>query len=941
MTRDDSLQAKALNIALHLLSQESVVTPDLLNRAIDGATEAIEKMEKGMGADVDRDALRAAVEQNVNVWATHGSSLDDNRDHVVWLQAEWSDIRWRFWDRYYRYMNGRIPINSLRQLDVITEDILGKLESPRRQGAWDRRGMVVGQVQSGKTANYTGLICKAADAGYRLIVVLAGVHNSLRSQTQERIDEGFLGWDTQHGLRPVDGASHRTGVGLGVASPIPAHSYTTSAEDGDFSRKVAQQLTPLIGSDPVVLVVKKHATILKNLIEWTTRDAVVDPDTGRKLVKNQPLLVIDDEADNASVNTKDVERETNDEGNLISESDPTAINRRIRELLNSFEQSAYVAYTATPFANIFIFEDEVHSEYGRDLFPESFIVRIPPPSNYIGAPQVFGLQSSEEDEPTPPLPIVREVSDNDGFISGKSKAARVRGVPESLQRAIHSFLLACAVRQARGQTAVFNSMLIHVTRFVAVQQQILELVEQEVDRIKSRLRYGDGGSGSSLIDELRQLWESDFVGTARSIPPDARGAEVGWGAIQEKLTDAAQRITVRAVNGAAQDALIYKNHEKTGLSVIVIGGDKLSRGLTLEGLTVSYYLRTSKMYDTLLQMGRWFGYRPGYLDVCRLYTTRELIDWYTEITAANEELNREFDAMAAANETPRDYGLRVRSHPEGLLVTARVKMRNARQVDLSFDGTNPQTTSFSYGVADQQRNIALTQEFLESQEKAGRYKDSTGDRSATLLWQFATGEEVAGYLEHFAFSKHAHRINGPLLAQYIRRCNDDGNLVEWSIAMPSGKKGGDTGPWKVAGREVTLVERKARTQRPENRSFSIQSVISPTDELLDLDHDQRQRALDDTLNRYATGQLKRKNQKAPTDPDGTGARVVRSPRRGLLILYPVDTALSNEPAPPDAFDNSVPIIGVALSFPRTENRRTVRWTVNNVYWHQVVSEPDE
>jgi hypothetical protein len=164
---------------------------------------------------------------------------------------------------------------------------------------------------------------------------------------------------------------------------------------------------------------------------------------------------------------------------------------------------------------------------------------------------------------------------------------------------------------------------------------------------------------------------------------------MSWEELEPHLLPAVSKIEVRAINGTSADALTYKDHRAVGLSVIAVGGDKLSRGLTLEGLTVSYYLRTSRMYDTLMQMGRWFGYRPGYLDLCRLYTTQELADWYSDITVANEELNREFDQMAVENASPEDYGLRVRSHPDGLLVTARTKMRDSREMRLSFAGVVP------------------------------------------------------------------------------------------------------------------------------------------------------------------------------------------------------------------------------------------------------------
>lgn len=186
-----------------------------------------------------------------------------------------------------------------------------------------------------------------------------------------------------------------------------------------------------------------------------------------------------------------------------------------------------------------------------------------------------------------------------------------------------------------------------------------------------------------------------------------------WSQIEAALPDAIADIEVRKINGTAKDALDYAERGETGLKVIAIGGDKLSRGLTLEGLCVSYFLRASKMYDTLMQMGRWFGYRPGYLDLCRLYTTSDLEEWFEHITEAAEELREEFDLMAASGATPREYGLKVQSHPV-LMVTSRLKMRAARSLMLSFSGQLMETVSLYRDPAILERNLEATRAFVRS-----------------------------------------------------------------------------------------------------------------------------------------------------------------------------------------------------------------------------------
>lgn len=935
-TEDDKRQRDAERVAMDIVLSQDTVTDDTVETAIDGAIGAISAMAALYGTGtVNREQLRRYIELRVNVWSPAGSSLSDDRGHVPWLDTARARIDWRFSDRYDAYIAQRIPPAAIQETRRSTDRVLSMLESPKRDGEWDRRGMVVGSVQSGKTNHYTALICKAVDAGYRTIIVLAGMHDSLRSQTQDRIDEGFLGYDTQYSLTHRGARTHRTGVGLGPGVRLlPAATYTTSAQKGDFKQTVAKQVAPQIGSDPVVLVVKKHKTILENVIEWTTREKIKDPISGRELVLQQPLLVIDDEADNASVNTKDIEREYDDDGELSTEGDPTAINGLIRELLNGFQQRAYVGYTATPFANIFIFDDEEHKTYGKDLFPESFIERLPPPSNYVGPARVFGLPAAESPDGVArePLPISRVVKDAGAFIIyPKSPSSPLGPTPPSLRQAMLSFVLTCAVRLARGEDTEHNSMLVHVTRFVAVQQLVTELMREELEALVLRLRHGDGDRDDTAIDELRERWENDFLPTMHAMQPPDRGKLLEWEDVEPHLYAGAARIQVRSINGGSQDALTYKDHRDTGLSVIAVGGNKLSRGLTLEGLTISYYLRTSKMYDTLLQMGRWFGYRDGYLDLCRLYTSQELLDWYRDITIANEELGREFDAMAEQQLTPKDFGLRVRSHPEGLLITAPTKMRNAREMRLSFAGTCPMSTAFDRSLEQQTANADHVERWLRMQTASGRHTGKHPRRSAQL-WSGVPGSEVSRFLEQFQSSEAARRVNGGLLSRYIHVCLADNELTTWTVALPS-REDFETGPKALGFADLMIgpLERRARETRGDNpKAFSVSSILNPPDEGLDLSKGQLDHAHGDALRRFDAGKLKSDSGKPPANPDGIGMRHARDPRKGLLILYPI-IARTGE-SEDDVYDSQRPLFGLAVSFPRTRVVREISYKVNNVFW---------
>ena len=905
---------RARIIALSLLGGDAPPNEVEVRTAAENAVQAVSRQFPG--AEVDTDYLVRELEANLNVMVGPASTLtDEQSDHVPWLAERRSSIEWAFTKRYQRFLRELKgwALPTLQRSDDLTDRILGLLEEPLRPGQWDRRGMVVGEVQSGKTSNYIELICKAADAGYKFIVVLTGTTNSLRSQTQLRFDEGFLGWDTRLNL-VLDASNKRVGVGTLLGEPLHrAISPTNAYETGDFNRRAANHFGVILGGDPVIMVVKKYASVLRNLTRWAKS---LSPQGIDGPIRDIPTLVIDDEADFASVNTRPV--------GTGDDEDPTAINGRIRELLNAFEKRAYIGYTATPFANIFIYPDQDASGFGHDLFPRDFLVNLPVPSNHVGPTKVFGLPEDPDEDigALAPLPLFRRVDDHEEHIPSVHRSGQiVDELPISLTRAMKAFILACAARAARGQEAQHNSMLIHVTRFVNVQSQVAELVSFVLRDFQDRIRYGDGGSPDPIMEELRAMWLEDFVPSSqgvKSLYPDLMVGcqDVTWGAISDLLIEASQKIQVKVINGAAKDALDYWDHPE-GLSAIAIGGDKLSRGLTLEGLSVSYYLRASSMYDTLLQMGRWFGYRPGYVDLCRLYTTEELREFYSHITAATEELRQEFNSMADRGMTPSDFGLRVRSHPAGLAVTAANKMRNGTRMTVSYSGTISETITFERTRGVNRANLERFDRFIRS---LGSPKL---DNFNNHVWKGVSGERVADLMSDIAVHHASHKVRGNYLARYIRSQNGLGGLVDWTVALISNPGGESV---ELGGLSVHPVTRASHPADGSDATgvYRIRRLVSPTDEMIDLTDDQQKRALEQTVGQYEKQPEESRHRSVPTRPSGPEIRRVRNPANGLLLLYP----LSKKD------DDGLQFVGFAASFPAAHRDSPVEYVVNTVYSEQ-------
>ena len=903
--------------ALAMIGPQQAVTIDEIRSVVTRISDLFSSTE----VDLEKIIRNIEVSLNVVVGGISGA-LGDDADHIEWLPIRRLDIKWNYWERYKHWMRyvKNMPPTVVDDLDDTTDAVLGRLEDPSRLGVWDRRGMVVGHVQSGKTGHYTGLICKAVDAGYRLIVVLAGSDNGLRSQTQLRIDEGFLGFTMGYGAGEQKGS--RVGVGLLPDFALDSFdpiSLTTAAENGDFRAAQAQGLGIVPGgAQPLILVVKKNAVVLRNLINWASAVKGA-PQDGVHKIPQLPILVIDDECDYASVNTKNTIYDYERKGGV--EGEPTAINGLIRRLLHMFDQSSYVGYTATPFANIFIYNEpgKERKEFGEDLFPRSFIVCLARSSQYMGADRVFGLADSalQGVKATTGLPILRPFNDLDSWIPpdhDRFWKAPSGPLPKSLQEAILSFVLVCAARRARGDENEHNSMLLHLSRLQDVQKEIFQVIEDHLNLIRRAVRNSTEHDPRQVALDLKALWDSDFLETTTTFD-DPNLRSISWEEVNSNLLPAIEKIKVKVINGTSSDALDYYENRKQGVSVIAIGGAKLSRGLTLEGLSVSYFQRTTKMYDTLMQMGRWFGYRPGYADLCRLYTSPELNRWYREIAMATEELYNQFEELRIIGATPKEFGLKVAKSPGSLLVTARVKMRNATSLKLSYAGTNP---SYRALKASAIKNSISAAERLVRWALSNSVNDPSSPGPVHLFTDMPV-DGVLRFLNEFPQYLGITTADPRLLGRYVSACNSVGDLTSWSIGIIS-LNDKDKGQIDFAGLKVRLATRTPDDFDGDERVIG--TLWDPTHEGLGL----------------STQELEKLAYK-PSPPRGQHFRECRRSDHGLLVIYLLEPkAFGTESAP---FTDEICVPAFAMSFPQSTKAPAIDYVVRNDYWDREDEDSEE
>ena len=828
----------------------------------------------------DLDGVVRALETRFSIRMSLGS-LFEAEDYKPWLIGRQGDIDWFYWERYRKHLLKKgFPAHVVVSLDRLTDKIVDHLEDPLKDGNWARKGLVVGHVQSGKTANYTGLVCKAADVGYKVIIVLAGTLNSLRNQTQERIDADFIGWCTHQ--------KKHIGVSTFGTQRRPV-CFTTSVED--FKKQTANAIAMGLSAlnEPVVLVIKKNKSTLENLHSWLK-------DNNQHNLQNFPMLLVDDEADQASINTNKEDK------------DPTTINLAIRNLLSLFTRSSFVGYTATPFANIFVdpeTEDEMENgDLYRDLFPRDFILSLDPPDNYVGPHRLF---MDEAD-----LDCVRDIQDNEDFLPLKHKIDFVpERLPDSLIKAICCFILASAIRLLRGQTGKCHSMMVNASRFTKVQEILAGLVLEQVKQLKQ------GISNYAALPPEMAIQNKDLLMLHEVFVEEFSSAGFTWPEIQKRLKDATDPVEILVLNSGSQDTLDYSSRNyPNGRSIIAVGGLGLSRGLTLEGLISSYFLRNSIMYDTLMQMGRWFGYRDNYADVCRIFMTSAANSWYSHIADATEELRRDFKSMERAKLTPKEFGLRVRSHPTSLIVTARNKMRTGRKVpmQIALEGRLAET-SVILGDDD---SLEHNKRVLEAVCKQANNEDPKRISSG-YLWKSVSPSIIIAAVQAFENHPECLLTYADPLVQYIEWLDSSCGAC-FDVLLRSAKDG--LADYPVENLKIAPIKRTVCLENTRIE-FRKRRVASKGDEKAGLTPEQIKKVKDD--------------YQGENMPDKEYRKVPG--RNPLFMIFFADVRTKDS-------QKSKIVSAYGISFPGDtgSSRRPaklVEYVVNTKWWEQNFDAPDE
>ena len=881
----------------------------------------------------DYSRIKKEFEYKCHIQQKEGVSIvDDYYEHRDWYSIKCEDEQFEefFWKRYRDYLirEAKLNINVVNTLDNHTlKDLMNYLGDPASNAPFFRRGLVIGDVQSGKTSTYTGLISKAADAGYKVVILLTGVTETLRSQTQKRIESGIIGLSIT-GLKDKSKSKVIKRVGVGKdGGPIKVTAMTSM--EYDFIGSSDQITTSLANHQLVMFIVKKNTKVLEKLYNWLYN--MNAESTDKKI--HYPMLMIDDEADNASINTSK------------EEDDPTKTNEIIRKLAHVFTQTTYIGFTATPYANVFINPDTTEEMLNDDLFPKNFIYVLEAPSNYIGASKIFG-KNAEHANSLVWIQDVEEHDDIEDYYSDinfyyKHKKDWSGKLPESLKTSVYCFFLANVIRDLRGDSSEPRTMMINISRFVKVQKYIKEeivvIFNDAYHEIETNFSDNPEMNKSlRLYAELKKCWDKYYS-----------GINIKWEDVSKKsnLINAIKNIEVLVVNsGKNSGKLDYEKNQH--LRAIAIGGLALSRGLTLEGLLVSYFYRNTSTYDVLMQMGRWFGYRKNYEDIFRIWTSKRSADWYNEISENTEDLKRDIIRMRDAKLTPEFFGLRVRNDSDELMITARNKMRLAvdHYEQISYWGSVFDTPYIDSDINKIIKNYEYTKQFIETLNSDNyRFKREEEIAKGLFFCKGIPSERINKLLRQLHISTSNPKFDSAQIIDFLESTKED-ILLKWDVVIIEGSRDGFQEQNQFTlNSEITLVPTKrgfALSKNKINIGGKSGRLASPTDAR-------------NGLSRIQVDEAKKKALIAG-DWNGVSSTIKQEvwfkhvpDRNPLLMIYFIDLKDEGLSISEQSFIeklNGLPVMGFSVGFPMSKNSFTAKfhkYKVNLIYSRQEIEEEIE
>ncbi len=701
-----------------------------------------------------------------------------------------------------------------------SNDVVSSLAPPKSLEPDTVKGLVLGYVQSGKTTNFAASIAKACDEGYNFVLVLSGIHNELRYQTEKRLRNDLSNSD------------------------IKSLNLTKDDKSGDFKKPNDSFDKYINMADVTFAVVKKNKPVLEKLYNWLNE--AKDPSTAK-------VLIIDDEADQASIN------------NAKDENDQSAVHRCIRDIIKVFSEKtvvSYVGYTATPFANIMI-----NASCEDDLFPSDFILSLEPPESYYGAEKLFGRARVNEDRGVSGMDVIRFIDDYDG---GKSH----KELEPSIKHAIHTFILAGAERIARHESNVHQN----ITMLINNSKRKIDhsLTYNQVNSYVEELRYQIENKNTALITKLKKIWKEDV---SRVSDDQSVGLVLRQEDFLDTVTHLINSLKVFKSNSDSSD---FPDFESGSEKSIIIGGDKLSRGLTIEGLTVSYFDRTSKGYDTLLQMGRWFGYRPGYVDLTRIFVTKNTAANFYHLATVEQELREQINELNEDElSSPDQVALMIRDHDD-LRPTASIQFAKNKEFSaLSYSGKKYQATRIMVNdleVLNQNYNTVVNLIANLEQEKK-KAESRLNEMKYGNIYKNVNPEKVVRFLKEFKFSRYDKSFNYNLIGQYIEKLSEQGELQNWSVVLASLKPGDEAKKIDVGDTGISVYAASRTVKRYINNddgSVTIDNVLIAQQELSDLED---LAILDgyDSLSKFSSDKK----------PKFKTLRRNRPIDRGLLVIQPL------------------------------------------------------